>query len=257
MAGSAENVGVARHHGRVLLSRLADAWAALSATRSRNAKRDLLASVLSEATPDDIEIVVSYLGGSLRQRRTGLGWRALQQLPQPAVDPTLTVSEVDAAFARMAQLSGPGSTTERAQQALNLFSRATEPEQGLLRGLVFGELRQGALDSLVQDGLAAAYGVPIATVRRAAMLLSSTTAAARLVMTDGQEALERVGLQVGIPIQPMLAASAPDVADAFGRLGTPAVTDVKLDGIRVQVHRADDRVHDLHPLTRRHHPPTA
>ncbi len=113
----------------------------------------------------------------------------------------------------------------------------------MLRGLVFGELRQGALDSLVQDGLAAAYGVPIATVRRAAMLLSSTTAAARLVMTDGQEALERVGLQVGIPIQPMLAASAPDVADAFGRLGTPAVTDVKLDGIRVQVHRADDRVH--------------
>ena len=81
----------------------------------------------------------------------------------------------------------------------------------MLRGLVFGELRQGALDSLVQDGLATAYGVPVATVRRAAMLLSSTTAAARLLMTGGSEALERVGLQVGTPIQPMLAASAPDV----------------------------------------------
>ena len=59
----------------MLLSRLADTRRALTATRSRNAKRDLIAEVLRDASADDVEIVVSYLSGSLRQRRTGVGWR--------------------------------------------------------------------------------------------------------------------------------------------------------------------------------------
>jgi len=45
----------------MLLSRLADTWAALAATRSRNAKRDLIAGVLGEAEAGEIEIVVAYL----------------------------------------------------------------------------------------------------------------------------------------------------------------------------------------------------
>ena len=230
----------------MLLSRLANAWSALAATRSRLAKRDLLAEVIGEAGADgadDLEIAVSYLGGSLRQRRTGLGQRSLQELPPAAPTPTLTLTEVDAAFDAMAGLSGPGSVTSRARKAQQLFGRATETEQGLLRGLIFGELRQGALDALVQEGLAQAYGVPVATVRRAAMLLSSTTAAARLLIGGGQAALDAVGLQVGVAIQPMLAAPAADVAEAAAKIGFPAVADFKLDGIRVQVHRSDDEVH--------------
>ena len=193
----------------MLLSRLAEAWAALSATRSRNAKRELITAVLADATADDIDIVVSYLGGSLRQRRTGLGWRSLRELPPPAADPALTVIEVDAAFAELADLSGPGSAAARARRASELFARATKEEQGFLRGLVFGELRQGALDAPA-GRLAQAYGAPVTIVRRAAMLLSSTTTAARLLVTGGTEALEQVGLQVGTPIQPMLAARPHD-----------------------------------------------
>ena len=227
----------------MLLSRLAETWSALAGTRSRLAKRDLLAEVLGEAGEMDIEIAVSYLAGSLRQRRTGLGWRSLQELPAAAATPTLTLIEVDAAFDAMARLAGPGSATSRGREAAQLFGRATEPEQGLLRGLVFGELRQGALDALVQEGLALAYGVPIATVRRAAMLLSSTAAAARMLISGGEAALDAVGLQVGVAIQPMLAAPAPDVAEAATKIGFPAVADFKLDGIRVQVHREDDEVH--------------
>ena len=56
----------------MLLDRLAETWTAVAATRSRNAKRDLLAEALAEAGPEDLEIAVSYLGGALRQRRPGL-----------------------------------------------------------------------------------------------------------------------------------------------------------------------------------------
>lgn len=226
----------------MLLDRLAETWTALTATRSRNAKRDLLAAVLAEAGPGDLEIAVSYLGGALRQRRTGLGWRGLTDLPAPAGRPTLTLLEVDAAFAGMAGESGPGSAGRRSAAAGDLFARATEREQGFLRGLVLGDLRQGAMDALVQEGMAKAYGVEPGVVRRAAMLLSSTTEAARLLATGGVEALTSVGLVVGTPVQPMLAASAADPAAALAKAGGPVVVDVKLDGIRVQVHRRGDHV---------------
>lgn len=226
----------------MLLQRLAETSRALAATRSRIAKRELLRSVLVEADRDDVEIVVSYLGGSLRQRRTGVGWRTLQDRPPPAATASLEVAEVDAAFEQMSGLSGAGSAKTRTAAVTELFARATEDEQQFLAGLVFGDLRQGALDALVQEGLAAAYDVPVATVRRAAMLLSSTTTAARILLTEGPAGLDAVGLSVGTGIQPMLAASAPTPAEALERTGLPALVDHKLDGIRIQVHRSGDDV---------------
>ena len=40
----------------------------------------------------------------------------------------------------------------------------------------------------------------------------------------------------------MLAAAAPDVAAALAKSGVPASLDVKLDGIRIQVHQQGDEV---------------
>jgi DNA ligase 1 len=226
----------------MLLSRLAETRIALAGTRSRNAKRDLIAAVLRDASRDDVEIVVSYLSGSLRQRRTGVGWKSLQSIPPPAEEPSLTVGEVDAVFDYVAGLSGAGSTSARAVAVNALLARATADEQDLLRGLVFGELRQGAMEAAVQEGLATAFEIPVAAVRRAAMLMSSTTAAAALLLAGGLEALEAVGLQVGVAIQPMLAASAPGPDAALDKTGLPAVVDYKLDGVRVQVHRTGEEV---------------
>ena len=226
----------------MLLQRLAQAWATLAATRSRLAKRDLIADVLTGASEDDLELAVAYLSGSLRQRRTGVGGRSLQDLPPPAAEASLTVAEVDAAFERIAGLSGPGSVTVRTAAVFALFARATTQEQDFLRGLVFGELRQGASEAAVQEGLAQAFGVSVAAVRRAAMLRSSTVAAAGLLQSGGLAALEAVGLQIGTAVQPMLAASAPDPASAADQAGLPAGVDYKLDGIRIQVHRDGESV---------------
>lgn len=231
-----------QHNRQMLLSRLAATSRALGATRSRLAKRDLIAAVLSEAGPEDGAIVASYLGGSLRQRRTGIGWRSLQSMPAPAAQASLTVEDVDRRFAQIAALAGDGSMLARTELVGALFAEATAPEQALLRGLIAGDLRQGALDAQVQEGLALAYGVPLASVRRAAMLLSSTPAAAQLLLSGGAAALDAVGLQVGTPVQPMLAASAPDAAEAVAKSGLPALVDHKLDGIRVQVHVRDAEV---------------
>ncbi len=226
----------------MLFVELATTSAAVGATRSRLAKRALLATAIRAADPDEIALVVTYLSGSLRQRRTGVGWASLSSLPEPAAEPTLTVADVDAAFERIAAIGGAGSAAARSTAVAALFARATADEQRLLRGLVFDEIRQGALDSLVQDGLAEAFGVPATAVQRASMLLGSTAAAAVLLQRDGLDAVTAVGLRVGVPVRPMLAASAPDPAAAVEKSGLPALVDTKLDGIRVQVHRDGDEI---------------
>jgi len=240
--GLAPLVSAMRKTAAMQLERVAAASAAMAATRSRIAKRELIAEVLRDCEPGEIEIVVAYLAGSLRQRRTGIGWRTISKAPAPAAEPSLTVAEVDTVFQTVAGLSGTGSSGRRAELVGDLFGRATEAEQRLLAGLVSGELRQGALEAQVQEGLAVAYEVPVAAVRRAAMLSSSTTAAARVLVDGGLAALEQVGLSVGTGIQPMLAASAPDVAEATEKAGLPALVDHKLDGIRVQVHKDGDTI---------------
>src|SRR5690606_16792858 len=161
----------------MLLAEVAATSDAVAATRSRLAKRAAIADLLRrvaddarDAARDEIEIAVAYLAGELRQRRTGLGWRSLRDLPSPAQAPSLTLTDVDAAFARMAGLSGPGSATARQAEAATLFGAATAREQALLAGLVSGELRQGALDSVVVDAVAEAAGVSADAVRRAVML---------------------------------------------------------------------------------------
>ncbi|MBZ5738754.1 ATP-dependent DNA ligase [Nocardioides mangrovi] len=227
----------------MLLADVVATSATVAATRSRKAKVAAIAALLTSAPADERETVTAYVGGALRQRRTGLGWRGLSSLPPPAATSTLTVSEVHEAFEALSALSGAGSQAARAAAVEELFGRATDEEQAWLRGVVTGAVRQGALDSLVQEALAVAAKVPLAAVRRAAMLAGSTVAVAGAAFA-GVEALGEIGLEVGRPVSPMLASSAPTVADALAKAGTgsPVAVDVKLDGIRIQVHRWDHEV---------------
>ncbi len=234
----------------MLLADLVETHAAVAATRSRLRKRELLAEALRTAAAgaaEEVEIVASYLSGRVRQRRTGIGWRSLAELPPPADSPTLTAAGVDAELERISVLSGEGSHAARSTAIASLFGSATAPEQDYLRNLVVGEMRQGALDSLLLDAIAAAAEVPVTTVRRAAMFSALSGPIAQAALSGGAAALEDFRLEVGRPIRPMLASSAPDVAAAIDKLtgsdvDTELVADAKIDGIRVQVHRRGDDV---------------
>ncbi|GAB3860298.1 ATP-dependent DNA ligase [Nocardioides maradonensis] len=228
----------------MLLQRLVDLSGAVAATRSRKEKTRLISELLLEADPAERSLVAHLLGGRLRQRRTGLGWRSLQALPSPAELPTLEVVAVDAAFQRMSELAGPGSAGTRALQVADLFGAATASEQAWLRAIAVGEVRQGALEAVVTEAVAAAAGVPLAAVRRAAMLAGGATYVVDAAFA-GVGALGEVGLTVGRPVLPMLASSAPDVAAAMAKAAGPdgvVGIDAKLDGIRIQVHRDGDDV---------------
>ena len=221
---------------------LARASLAVGATAARSTKVTVLAEALRAAGPDEVGLAVLHLSGELRQRRAGVGGRSLAGLPPPADEPSLELAEVDAAFAAMAEASGPGSAGRRTARLRELFGRATADEQRLLGGLVAGELRQGAQAALVTEAVARAAGVPLASVRTALLLSGSLPLVAEAALRDGADGLAAFRLEVGRPLSPMLAAPGADLADALARTRRPSV-EWKLDGIRVQVHRDGDRVH--------------
>ena len=222
----------------MLLSRIAEVSQAVAATGARLGKIDALATALREAGPLEVPIAVAYLSGELPQRQIGVGWASLRNGFTPGASPSLTLSEVDAAFAAIGAVSGKGSAAARKALVGELFGRATAGEQRFLVGLLSGELRQGALEGVMTDAVARAAAVPVADVRRAMMLRGSLGVVAAAALAGGSEALGAFGLEVGRPVRPMLAASAPTMEDALAKIGagTPAAVEWKLDGIRIQAH---------------------
>ena len=215
---------------------------AVAATSKRTAKIASLAELLGALDVAEVETAVAMLTGAPRQGRIGVGWRTLYDLQvPPAGEPSLAVADIDTAIDDLAACAGAGSVAERTRVLTALFATATEAEQTFVRRLLTGELRQGALEGVMNDAIAKAADVPAAPVRRAAMLSGDLGRTACIALADGEPGLDAVQLEVGRPVLPMLAAASPDVASAIEEVGYASV-EWKLDGARLQVHRDGDDV---------------
>ena len=218
----------------------------VASTPSRLKKVDLLADLLRRAEPGEIPIAIGFLTGWPRQGRIGIGWATLDAArpPNAATEPTLTLADVDQAFTALKAVSGKQSGAERRRLLSELMSRATADEQQFLFALGIGEVRQGALEGVMAEAVAKAASLSADRVRRAAMLAGDLGAVAQAVLGEGEAGLAHWSLQLFRPVQPMLADSAPNVAEALAELGegVAAALEWKLDGARIQVHKDGDRV---------------
>ncbi|WP_308799025.1 ATP-dependent DNA ligase [Agromyces silvae] len=239
----------------MLLDELVGVAEAVASTRSRLAKVDALAGVLRALAPDELAPAIGFLLGKPRQGRVGVGWRGLSKASaDPAGEPSLTIADVDEFLARLTTLSGAGSAERRTTAVRDLTARATQREQDFLGRMLLGEMRTGALEGVVIDAIARAADRPGEAVRRAAMLSGDLGETARVALTGEPGDLEAVGLVVGRPVLPMLAATAATAAEAVATTGEASV-EYKLDGARIQVHRDGDDVRvytrNLADITRR------
>jgi DNA ligase-1 len=247
----------------MLLDQVVRTSAAVAGSPGRLAKVAAIAGLLREVPPGEVPVAVAFLSGELTQRQIGVGYAAIMdllgtppgqaagermtgQLAAAPRQPSLTLAGADAALGAVGALAGPGSQAERRQLIRTLLDEATEAEREFLVRLIAGDLRQGALAGVMTEAVASAAGVKAAEVRRAAQAGGSLAAAAVAALSAaGPEtagvALAAVTLQVGRPVLPMLAASAPTVAAALDRI-TPAALEWKIDGIRIQVHRSGNDV---------------
>ncbi len=227
-----------------LLATLAETSQRVGATTSRLAKIRELASLLAQLAPGEIGVAVNYLSGEMPQGRIGIGPATVRGAAarEPARVPTLSIAEVDRQLAALAAIGGAGSAARRAERLRELFTLATAPEQHFLLQLLVGELRQGALEGAMLEAIAVSARLSVPQVRRAAMYSRDLGAVAQAALLVGAEALARFQLELFVPVAPMLAQTAPDVAAALHELGGEAAFEWKMDGARIQVHKNADEV---------------
>ncbi|GAB3416115.1 ATP-dependent DNA ligase LigA [Haloparvum alkalitolerans] len=167
----------------------------------------------------------------------------------------LTVAEVDAELRALAAASGAGSESTKRDALFGLFNRSEPAEAKLIARLVLGEMRLGVGEGAVRDAISEAFlsagdaAAPeegsdepvvhatdeeVATVERALQVTNDYGRVAVLAREEGAAGLDEEGLEVGRPVQAMLA-QAGTAADALEEWGEAAV-ETKFDGARVQVH---------------------
>ena len=151
---------------------------------------------------------------------------------------SLTVAEVYEELEGLADAEGSGSQDTKIDILFGLFNRTGSDEARYLARLVLSEMRIGVGEGSVRDAVAAAFDVPVEDVERALQVSNDYGRVARVAREEGVEGLSALDLDVGRPVQAMLA-QAGTVGDAMEDWETVGV-EWKYDGARVQLHHDPD-----------------
>ncbi len=146
----------------------------------------------------------------------------------------LTVTHIETTLQDLAETTGDGSQETKVDILFGLFNRASDREARYLSRLVLSEMRIGVGEGAIRDATARAFDVPVDAVERALQVSNDYGLVAETARTDGVSGLEDIQLEVGRPVQAMLAQTGT-VTDALDSWGTVGV-EWKYDGARVQVH---------------------
>ncbi len=190
---------------------------------------------------DDVEARLAEAGdiGRVAESYDFGGQRGLGAFTSGGGRDSLTVREVFDELSELAAAEGAGSQDEKVATLFGLFSRCeADAEARYLARLVLSEMRIGVGEGTVRDAIAEAFDVPVEAVARALQVSNDYGLVAETARDDDEDGLAAIHLEVGRPVQAMLA-QAGSVADALEAWETAAV-ETKFDGARVQLHHDPD-----------------
>jgi DNA ligase-1 len=148
----------------------------------------------------------------------------------------LTLTDLARAFDHIA---ATGNQAAKRHALLDLYCRCgSGREAAYLTKIIFGDLRTGVQEGVLQQAIAQAFAVDLPTIQRCQLLVGDLGEVAVLAR-HGRTADAR--FRLFHPIQFMLAApqDTPEIAAATME-GRPFFAEDKLDGIRAQVHKSGD-----------------
>ncbi len=157
----------------------------------------------------------------------------------------LTVNQVYDVLSRVALAQGEGSRDIKLKLLAGLLSDASSKEAKYIVRFVEGRLRLGIGDATIMDALAIVYGGGAHTrpiIERAYNLRADLGHVAKILATQGVEALKGIKPQVGIPIRPMLAERLSDPSEMLRKVGGEAFVEYKYDGERAQIHKSGEKI---------------
>ncbi len=175
------------------------------------------------------------------KRRKSAGLAAFMDMEEKE----LTVGYVYESLLRVAYAQGEGSRDLKLRILAGLLADAKPVEAKYIVRFVEGRIRVGVGDATVLDALAVAYGGGAHArqiIERAYNLRADLGYIARLVASEGIDALSDIHPEVGVPIRPMLAERGRDPAEILRKVGGKALVEYKYDGERAQIHKKGDEV---------------
>jgi DNA ligase-1 len=155
----------------------------------------------------------------------------------------LSILEVRRAFDSIAETSGSGSRERKERLLETLFSQASPSEAKYLVKVLMGDMRTGFHEGLMELTVSKAFDIPLETVQTASMLTGDIGEVAAVAREKGREGVEKLRFKVFHPIKPMMAKMAADVNETLKEAeGQELAFEFKLDGVRLQIHKADRNV---------------
>ena len=157
----------------------------------------------------------------------------------------LTVSQVYNALLRIAQATGEGAQETKINTLVSLLKDAKPKEARYILRTVLGRLRLGIADMTILDALAIAFtGSKNARdiVEKAYTKHPDLGYIAKLLASQGIDAVASLKIEVGVPILPMLAERLSDPDEILQKLGGKCLAEYKYDGERVQAHKKGEKV---------------
>ncbi|MDI6642812.1 MAG: ATP-dependent DNA ligase [Candidatus Hodarchaeaceae archaeon] len=154
----------------------------------------------------------------------------------------LTVEKVFNKIKQLPDITGAGSVDRKIDSISELLTSSNPLEAKFVVRTVLGDLRIGVAEGRLRDAIASAFDTSPEKVEHAYMLTTDYSIVAKAVATSGEEGLRKLGVSVGHPVNPMLAQRAKDIDEILERMKEKAAFEIKLDGIRVQVHKDGDEI---------------
>ncbi len=246
-------------------------------TSSKNEKVRLLAGCLSGLDPDDARVAARIASGRSSKRgskeEAQVGYSTLLDVlrdvtgatqeqvskiylrhgdlgevaeellghkrEQPLFSEPLTLADLDEAFGKLRSLKGRGSAAARRAFVKSLILRAAPLEGKYIVKVMTGEMRTGLVSGLLEEAIAAAYGLSKAESARAHMILGDVGALAEQAARGG---IKEVRILPFRPVNFMLAEPMATAAEIAGHYAKSVYAERKYDGVRAQVHKSKGTV---------------
>ena len=159
----------------------------------------------------------------------------------------LTIEKVFENLQKLAETEGKGSQDKKFSLISEIMGSAEAKEAKYIVRTVLGELRVGVAEGIIRDAIAEAFfheserKDATNAIEWAWFLTGDYGEVAGIAKEKGLAGLRKVRLEIGKPIQVLLAEKSPSLGDALESFEECAI-EVKYDGVRVQIHKKGERI---------------
>ncbi len=153
----------------------------------------------------------------------------------------LTVDHVFDNLQKVAGIEGEGSVERKVSLISELLTNAKPNEAKYIVRTVLEELRVGVAEGVLRDSIGKAFEVNPTDVENAWFILPDYGEIAKIAKAKREKGLKNVEIELGTPINVLLAEKSPSLEEALQTFENVAL-EFKFDGARCLIHKKGNKI---------------